>query len=175
MPNLTTIEEIKAYFFKPVKQGYKVVTQVKHPAQSHTKLPNIPHYPGPAPAPHPPMALSPPPSNSPPLNQPKVVNLSKEHVSIQAMLWLSGKVVQWKFMGRKLKVDEFQLQRIDIENPRDISEQIYQMLDKWIANSTREEANYHTLADAVEVAEGKAMKEEFVKFVIDNCLGISNQ
>lgn len=173
VPNLTTLEEIKAYFFRPVKQGYKVVTQVTQPI--HRPMPM--HRPIPKPPSPPPVVSSdPPPPNTGthlPRDQ-RALNLSKEHVSIQAMLWLSGKAVHWKFLGRKLSVDDFQLQRIEIENPRDISEQIYQMLDKWMANSTFEDANYDTLVRAVEFAEGKAVKEEFLEFVINNCLGTNH-
>lgn len=46
----------------------------------------------------------------------------------QLLLWLSDEVVQWKFLGRYLNVDETTIERIALENPNNIREQCFQML-----------------------------------------------
>ena len=44
------------------------------------------------------------------------------------LLWLSGEVVYWKFLGRYLDVEESTIERIALENPNNIREQCFQML-----------------------------------------------
>ena len=46
----------------------------------------------------------------------------------QLLLWLSDEVVQWKFLGRYLDVDETTIKRIALENQNNIREQCFQML-----------------------------------------------
>ena len=59
-------------------------------------------------------------------------------------------------------MEEFELQRVEIENPQNISEQCFQTLNKW---HTSEEANYRVLFEAVEFAEGRRLKDDFFNFV----------
>ena len=47
------------------------------------------------------------------------------------LLWLSERVVQWKFLGRYLDVKEHDLDRISLENQNDIREQCFQMLKRF--------------------------------------------
>ena len=46
----------------------------------------------------------------------------------QLLLWLSDEVVQWKFLGHYLDVDETTIERITLENQNNIREQCFQML-----------------------------------------------
>ena len=76
--------------------------------------------PSPVPPPHPP-----PPSTA----DPDPTSLLPTTLPPQALLlWLSEHVVQWKFLGRHLDIQEPVLERISLENPLDIREQCYQML-----------------------------------------------
>lgn len=45
--------------------------------------------------------------------------------------WLSESLVGWPFIARYLGFTEPTIERIREENPRDVSEQCYRMLDKW--------------------------------------------
>ena len=67
-------------------------------------------------------------------------------------------------------MDESVLQKIEYDNPRDLSEQCYQMLLKWLNNCTEEEGTYGVLFDAVRFAESEKMKLEFVQFATSICL-----
>ena len=83
-----------------------------------------------------------------------------------AFLWLSERVVEWKFMGRKLELEEFDLERIARENPQQTSEQVYQMLVTWQMRKGESETTYDKLLDTLEFAE-KNIKlcREFVEYV----------
>ena len=83
-----------------------------------------------------------------------------------AFLWLSERVVEWKFMGRKLELEEFDLERIARENPQQTSEQVYQMLVTWQMRKGESETTYKKLLDALEFAE-KNIKlcREFVEYI----------
>ncbi len=225
-----TLDEIIKYFYRPVRKGYKVVTQVQPLLHGQTLLNNPPYcyqqstfsnnqpsYPG---QPYPPLPLSQPPSypsqppsypvqpsypsqppsypvqppsypvrppsypvqppsypvqppsyqSQPPSHpsHPIPRNIFKQTVTIQAKLWLSGKVIHWKFLGRQLGLDEYELEQIEQDNPRDLSEQCYQAINKWTMNCKQEEANYGLLAAAVEFAENQKMRNEFIQFVKQN-------
>lgn len=47
------------------------------------------------------------------------------------LLWLSENMVGWPFVARYLKFAGPVIERIKEENPHNVSEQCYQMLDKW--------------------------------------------
>ena len=82
--------------------------------------------------------------------------------------------MQWKFLGRRLGLEETELQRIEYENPRDLSEQCYQTLVKWKDSRRREETNYEVLFAAVKSAESERLRNEFVEFVVSCCLTDQN-
>ena len=46
-------------------------------------------------------------------------------------MWLADSLVGWPFIARNLGFKEPTIERIKEENPRNISEQCYQMLNKW--------------------------------------------
>lgn len=66
----------------------------------------------------------------------------------ELLLWLSDEVVQWKFLGRYLDVDETTIERIALENPNNIREQCFQML-KAFKNEQGENCTCRRLGEAL--------------------------
>ena len=67
-------------------------------------------------------------------------------------------------------MEESVLYKIEYDNPRDLSEQCYQMLMKWLNNCREEEGTYGVLFDAVRFAESEKMMKDFEQFATNTCL-----
>ena len=94
--------------------------------------------------------------------------LPEEPVTQSALLWLSQRVTEWKFMGRKLEVPEYELIKISRENPHNISEQVIQMLYIWKNQTVPCDVTYQKLVDALKFAEmNEKLCDEFVQFVCE--------
>ena len=138
------------------KKGYKIVHSV-------TPLPLVePAAPRPV-SPTLPVTVSAPPSE-PPTAHPFPVPRSS--VKVSAMLWLSRKIVEWKFLGRYLGLSEVELSRIELENPRSIAEQTYQMLETWSRQTVPQDCNYQILCEKLMEAEmNKELCDQFVAYI----------
>ena len=74
---------------------------------------------------HPP-PLGPAPTSGLPDSDPGALPLTPPPPGL--LLWLSDEVVQWKFLGRYLGMEEPTIERIALEDPNNIREQCFQML-----------------------------------------------
>ena len=74
---------------------------------------------------------------------------------------LAKHVTQWKFLARRLHLQESDIQQIEADYSNDIWEQSYQMLLKW--KLTCSNASYHTLGEAVREEFGKSVYCDHVK------------
>ena len=119
------------------------------------------------PVPSPPVYTS-PPHPPPPPQQPAPLRLSpsvaREKVSQSALLWLARRVGEWKFVGRHLGLEEYQLTRIERENQHDIGEQVVQMLYAWKQSFPEDDSNQRIL-DSLKYAESVKMCQEFINYL----------
>ena len=82
------------------------------------------------------------------------------------MLWLSRMIVEWKFLGRYLGLSEAELTRIELENPRSIGEQTYQMLETWSRQTEPENFHYQILCEKLMESEmNKELCDKFVAYI----------
>ena len=119
------------------------------------------------PQPHPPTtaAASAPPSaiQSQPSYDPTLLPNKPPHQSV--ILWLSERIVKWKFIARFLGLEEFEIDRIVEENPRDIKEQCYLMFRKW-EQQMPDKYSYQTLGKVLLDSEkNKRLFADFAKEV----------
>lgn len=136
------------------KKGYRIV---------HSVIPLSPVEPPSEPV-SPPL---PPPINPPP--GPQIHPLTcppRSPVKVAAMLWLSRRIVEWKFLARYLGMAEVDVSRIELENPKNIAEQTFQMLDTWSRHSVPEVCNYQVLCEKLMEAEmDRDLHEHFVAYI----------
>lgn len=112
-----------------------------HPA-THPLPPGGPH-------PHPqapPQAL-PPSGPLPPSSLPDI-----EPDKAEIFLWLSESLVGWPMVARNLCLAESTIERIKEENLYNVSEQCYQMLDRW-SRERPSKFSYRTLGEALLKSE----------------------
>lgn len=119
------------------------------------------------PQPHPPTATAtsaPPPAiQSQPSYDPTLLPNKPPRRSV--ILWLSEKIVKWKFIARFLGLEDFEIDRIVEENPRDVKEQCYQMFCKW-EQQMPHKYSYQTLGKVLLDSEkNKRLFADFVKEV----------
>ena len=84
-------------------------------------------------------------------------------VSTDVLVWLAKHVTQWKFLARRLHLQESDIQQIEANYSNDIREQSYQMLLKW--KLTCSNASYHTLGEAVREECGETLYCDYVTMV----------
>lgn len=81
------------------------------------------------------------------------------------ILWLSKRIVKWKFVARYLGLEDYEIDRIVEENRGDITEQCYQMFSKW-EQRMPENYSYRTLGKVLlENEKNKVLFAEFAKEV----------
>ena len=81
------------------------------------------------------------------------------------ILWLSKRIVKWKFVARYLGLEDYEIDRIVDENPRDLTEQCYQMFCKW-EQRMPEKYSYRILGKVLlENEKNKMLFAEFAKEV----------
>ena len=89
--------------------------------------------------------------------------LPDKEPSPSVILWLSDKIVRWKFIGRFLGLENHVLDRIEVENQGDVTEQCYRMLDTWRVQRSSP-YSYRMLGEQLLKSEGnRALYPEFVK------------
>ena len=87
-------------------------------------------------------------------------------VSPKVLLKLSERVPRkWKFLARRLEVEEHQIQQIRGDNQGDIQEQSYQMLLLW--GQAQGGGSYQALGEAVRLTFGEQLHLEYVKMVVE--------
>ena len=87
-------------------------------------------------------------------------------VSPKVLLKLSERVPRkWKFLARRLEVEEHQIQQIKGDNQGDIQEQSYQMLLLW--GQAQGGGSYQALGEAVRLTSGEQLYSEYVKMVVE--------
>ena len=139
------------------KKGYKIVHSV-------TPLPLV-EAAAPRPVSPTPQVKPPIPPHEPP-TAPLPFPVPCSPVRVPAMLWLSKMIVEWKFLGRYLGLSEADLTRIELENPRNIAEQTYQMLETWSRQTNPENFNYQVLCEKLMEAEtNKDLCDQFVTYI----------
>ena len=84
-------------------------------------------------------------------------------VSTKVLVGLAKHVTQWKFLARRLHLQESDIQQIEANYSSDIREQSYQMLLKW--KLTCSNASYHTLGEAVREEFGATLYCDYVEMV----------
>ena len=115
-------------------------TQRHYVAAQYAATPT-PHHPPPPPhhlishttpaPPAPPISVEPHPN-------PPLLSLPLTPPGTPLLLWLSNEVVQWKFLGRYLDVDEGTIERITLEHQNNIREQCFQMLKVFVQQQGNE-------------------------------------
>ena len=70
---------------------------------------------------------------------------------------------RWKFLGRRLKIPDHEIDQIEANNREDIQEQSYQMLLKWTKRHSR--GSYQELGEAVRMEFGEQLYSEYVEMV----------
>ena len=105
----------------------------------------------------------PPPSVPPPTSLPDLEPPDRTDL----FLWLSKSLVGWPFVARYLGFnDEATIERIKEENPHDVSEQCYLMLDRWYRERPSR-FSCRTLGEALFRSErNKHLYPEFVQRVM---------
>ena len=84
-------------------------------------------------------------------------------VSTKVLVGLAKHVTQWKFLARRLHLQESDIQQIGVNFSNDVQEQSYQMLLKW--KLTCSNASYHTLGEAVREEFGETLYCDYVEMV----------
>lgn len=88
-----------------------------------------------------------------------------KQVSLTALLWLSQRIVEWKFLGRRLGLEEYQLSRIEKDNPQSTGEKAIQMLFAWKDQTDPKKFTYNNLLNGLRYVDGKKLCQDFVHFV----------
>ena len=87
-------------------------------------------------------------------------------VSSQILIKLSERVTRkWKFLGRRLGIEEHEIQQIKGDNQGDMQEQSYQMLLKWTQSNGG--GSYQELGEAVKMTFGEKLYSDYVKMVME--------
>ena len=163
------------------KKGYRPVTQSSRappkpvPYHSVPQYPPVPYHTVPqfTPTPVPQFTPTPVPQfTSPPQGQ--AVSSSRldrsvldKQISTGSILWLSERIIEWKFVGRYLGLEESDLSRIEQDNAGKMGEQCYQMLHRWQQTTPR--ATYSTMLEALERAKcGPTLINDFVKTQLED-------
>ena len=82
-------------------------------------------------------------------------------------MWLSDNLVGWPFIARYLGFAEPMIERVKEENPHNVSEQCYQMFNKWYRQRPSE-FSCRKLGEALFKSErNRHLYSEFVKRVMD--------
>ena len=99
-----------------------------------------------------------------PVSLESIPGVPNKPVQAKAFLWLQSRIVEWKWVARHLGMKETDVARIERENPGDIAEQCYQMLDTWHRQNS--DTSYATLYKALQEGERSAsLCKEFADFV----------
>ena len=86
-------------------------------------------------------------------------------VSSTVVLELAKVVPKWKFLARRLGIQEHEIQQITENYPSDVEEQSYQMLLKW--KKSKSDTSCHTLGGAVRKEFGEELYFDFVRMVTE--------
>lgn len=89
--------------------------------------------------------------------------LSNKSCDQQVIMWLTDKVQRWKFLARRLELEENELHRIETDNPNNDREQCYQMFLRWKAVYPQN-YTYPVLGEALR-KESKELYNDYVKQV----------
>ena len=93
-------------------------------------------------------------------------HLQKYPVSIHVILRLCEHVLhKWKFLARRLGLQEHEIQQIKEDNNGDIQEQSYQMLVKW--KQSQRGGSYQELGGVVRMTFGEQLYSDYAKMVIE--------
>lgn len=127
-------------------------------------FPGIPQRVAPNPQIFPPPAVHQPLPTAPLLDPSTLPNKPPNR---RITLWLSQRIVKWKFFARHLELPEYEIQRITEENPHDVGEQCYQMFHMWHRQCAPEDYTYKTIGKILlDDEKNKALYHEFVKEVL---------
>ena len=87
-------------------------------------------------------------------------------VSVHVLLKVSELVPhKWKFLARRLGVEEHEIQQIRGDNQGDVHEQSYQMLLKWTQSNGG--GSYQALGEALRSTFGEKLYSDYVKMVVE--------
>ena len=86
-------------------------------------------------------------------------------VSTDVLVGLAKRMTQWKFLARRLHIEEHDIQQIGVDFPGSIQEQSYQMLLKWKLSLSSNNTSYHTLGEAVRQEFGETLYCDYVDMV----------
>ena len=87
-------------------------------------------------------------------------------VSVHVLLKVSELVPhKWKFLARRLGVEEHEVQQIRGDNQGDVHEQSYQMLLKWTQSNGG--GSYQALGEALRSTFGEKLHSDYVKMVVE--------
>jgi hypothetical protein len=86
-------------------------------------------------------------------------------VSTAVLVRLAKRVTQWRFLARRLHIEEHDIQQIGVDFPASIQEQSYQMLLKWKLSLSCNNDAYHTLGEAVREEFGETLYSDYVTMV----------
>lgn len=68
------------------------------------------------------------------------------------VLWLSQRLVKWKFFARHLQLKDHVIDRIEVDNPGDVREQCYNALHAW-QQEMGKACSYQTLGKVILESE----------------------
>ena len=86
-------------------------------------------------------------------------------VSTDVLVRLAKRMTQWRFLARRLHLQECDIQQIGVNFSNDIQEQSYQMLLKWKLSLSCNSDAYHTLGEAVREEFGETLYSDYVTMV----------
>ena len=92
----------------------------------------------------------------------------KSPVCPNVILELSKRVSkpQWKFLARRLKIPDHEIDKIEANYRENIQEQSYQMLRQWIQSNGG--GSYQELGEALRTEFGEQLYSDFVKIVSES-------
>ena len=106
------------------------------------------------------------PPAAPPQSQLDPSTLPNTIPDRSVILWLSQRLVRWKFFARHLGLEDYEIERIEAENAGDIKEQCYAMFRTWYQRKP-EKYTYQTLGRVILDSEkNKKLYVDFVKEVV---------
>ena len=88
-------------------------------------------------------------------------------VNTDVLLGLAELLPKWKFLARRLQIQEHEIQQISENYPGDVQEQSYQMLLRWNQSKVHNNDSYNTLGEAVRKAFGDQLYFSYVTLVTD--------
>ena len=86
-------------------------------------------------------------------------------VSTDVLVGLAKRMTQWRFLARRLHLQESDIQQIGVNFSNDVQEQSYQMLLKWKLSLSCNSDAYHTLGEAVREELGETLYSDYVTMV----------